>query len=129
MACCAYTFVMATNEELALRRTFLAHERTLMAWIRTAVSLISFGFTIYKFFQYLSQEIPFQRRTYFGPREFAAAMIGLGVVSLAVAVIDYRHTRKILGLDASEYRSLAGKLAAMVFVFGVVLLVAVLLRL
>ena len=129
MACCAYTFVMATNEELALRRTFLAHERTLMAWIRTSVSLISFGFTIYKFFQYLSQEIPFQRRTYFGPREFAAAMIGLGVVSLAVAVIDYRHTRKILGLDASEYRSLAGKLAAMVFVFGVVLLVAVLLRL
>ena len=120
---------MATNEELALRRTFLAHERTLMAWIRTAVSLISFGFTIYKFFQYLSQEIPFQRRTYFGPREFAAAMIGLGVVSLALAVIDYRHTRKILGLDASEYRSLAGKLAAMVFVFGVVLLVAVLLRL
>jgi len=129
VACCAYTFVMATNEELALRRTFLAHERTLMAWIRTSVSLISFGFTIYKFFQYLSQEIPFQRRTYFGPREFAAAMIGLGVVSLAVAVIDYRHTRKILGLDASEYRSLAGKLAAMVFVFGVVLLVAVLLRL
>ena len=129
MARCAYTFVMATNEELALRRTFLAHERTLMAWIRTSVSLISFGFTIYKFFQYLSQEIPFQRRTYFGPREFAAAMIGLGVVSLAVAVIDYRHTRKILGLDASEYRSLAGKLAAMVFVFGVALLVAVLLRL
>ena len=126
---CGYTFVMATNEELALRRTFLAHERTLMAWIRTSVSLISFGFTIYKFFQYLSQEIPFRRQTYFGPREFAAAMIGLGVVSLAIAVIDYRHTRKILGLDEARYRSLAGKLAALVFVFGLVLLVAVLLRL
>ena len=63
---CAYTFVMATNEELALRRTFLAHERTLMAWIRTSVSLISFGFTIYKFFQYLAQEIPFRRQTHFG---------------------------------------------------------------
>jgi hypothetical protein len=34
-----------------------------------------------------------------------------------------------LGLDATQYRSLAGKLAAMVFVFGVVLLVAVLFRL
>ena len=30
-------------------RTRLAYERTLMAWVRTATSLISFGFTIYKF--------------------------------------------------------------------------------
>ena len=56
-------------------------------------------------------------------------MIGLGVVSLAIAVIDYRHTRKILGLDEAQYRSLAGKLAALVFVFGLVLLVAVVFRL
>ena len=37
---------------LAVDRTALAHERTLMAWIRTAASLISFGFTIYKFFDF-----------------------------------------------------------------------------
>jgi putative membrane protein len=36
---------------LAVDRTRLAYERTLMAWIRTAISLITFGFTIYKFFQ------------------------------------------------------------------------------
>ena len=41
------------STDLALRRTFMAYERTLMAWIRTATSLISFGFTIYKFFEYL----------------------------------------------------------------------------
>jgi putative membrane protein len=40
------------NNRLALDRTRLAYERTLMAWIRTAASLISFGFTIYKFFPY-----------------------------------------------------------------------------
>jgi putative membrane protein len=120
---------MASNEELALRRTFLAHERTLMAWVRTSVSLISFGFTIYKFFQYMSEEIPLQRKTYFGPREFAASMIGLGVLSLAMAVIDYRRTRKILDLDELNYRSLAGKLAAIVFVFGLALLIIVLFRL
>ena len=51
------TEVTNTNEvnqvpgstELAFERTMLAHERTLMAWIRTAISMISFGFTIYKF--------------------------------------------------------------------------------
>jgi putative membrane protein len=40
------------STELAVDRTWLAHERTLMAWVRTATSMISFGFTIYKFFQY-----------------------------------------------------------------------------
>jgi hypothetical protein len=30
---------------------------TLMAWIRTALSMIGFGFTIYKFFQYLPAEL------------------------------------------------------------------------
>src|SRR5581483_2367687 len=38
---------------LAFERTYLAHERTLMAWIRTAASLITFGFTLFKYFQYL----------------------------------------------------------------------------
>ena len=36
---------------LAVTRTIVALDRTLMAWIRTATSLISFGFTIYKFFE------------------------------------------------------------------------------
>ena len=47
-----------TSTRLAVERTRLANERTLMAWIRTATSLIAFGFTIFKFFQYLAtQEI------------------------------------------------------------------------
>ena len=37
--------------KLAFDRTRAAYERTMMAWIRTATSLITFGFTIYKFFQ------------------------------------------------------------------------------
>jgi Domain of unknown function (DUF202) len=36
------------STKLAYDRTRLAYERTLMAWVRTGVSLISFGFTIYK---------------------------------------------------------------------------------
>jgi putative membrane protein len=45
-----------TSTRLAVERTRLANERTLMAWIRTSTSLIAFGFTILKFFQYLATQ-------------------------------------------------------------------------
>jgi len=37
---------------LAYARTRAAYERTMMSWIRTATSLITFGFSVYKFFQF-----------------------------------------------------------------------------
>ena len=39
--------------DLALGRNYMAAERTLMAWIRTSLSMISFGFTIGKLGQVL----------------------------------------------------------------------------
>ncbi|MEJ1963151.1 MAG: DUF202 domain-containing protein [Gammaproteobacteria bacterium] len=39
--------------KLSLTRTRLAGERTLMSWIRTSFSMISFGFTMGKFLEYL----------------------------------------------------------------------------
>ena len=43
-------------DALALDRNKLAAERTLMAWVRTALSMISFGFTIYKFLQVIDEQ-------------------------------------------------------------------------
>ena len=54
----ASTAALPDATRLAVERTRLAYERTLMAWTRTATSLISFGFTIYKFFQYLREDRP-----------------------------------------------------------------------
>jgi len=51
------TALAEERTDLALQRTIVAGERTLMAWIRTALSMIGFGFTIYKFFQYLPEQI------------------------------------------------------------------------
>jgi putative membrane protein len=42
--------------QLAFERTFLAYERIRIAWVRTALALISFGFVIAKFFQYLREK-------------------------------------------------------------------------
>jgi len=41
-----------TSTRLAYDRTRLAYENTMMAWVRTATSLITFGFSVYKFFQF-----------------------------------------------------------------------------
>jgi putative membrane protein len=117
--------------DLGIRRTFLAYDRTLMAWIRTALSLITFGFSIYKFFQYLIRSDDFRPiHTLIGPRQFAIGMIGLGVVALAAATVQYRQTIRMLKDErGEEYRSLAGILAATVCILGLGLLAAVVLHL
>src|SRR5262245_33747563 len=83
--------------DLAFERTPLAHERTFMAWVRTATSLISFGFTIYKFFDYMLERDRAQETSrLFGPREFAMTMIGTGLVALVLATIEHRRSRAAL---------------------------------
>ena len=44
---------MTSDSHFGWIRTRLAVDRTLLAWLRTSVSLIGFGFTIVQFFQRL----------------------------------------------------------------------------
>ena len=46
---------LGLNDILALDRTRLAAERTLMGWVRTSFSMMTFGFTIYKVVQEIGQ--------------------------------------------------------------------------
>jgi putative membrane protein len=85
-----------TSDELALRRTVLALDRTLMAWTRTSLSLISFGFTIYKFLQYAREEGAAPAMRIEGPRHLGMAMIGMGVVFLLLASIQFWREMKRL---------------------------------
>jgi putative membrane protein len=76
--------------DLGYERTRLAADRTLMAWIRTSVSMISFGFTIFKFFVYLresnllSSQLPLH-----GPRNLGLGLVGLGTLLLGMAIVEY----------------------------------------
>ena len=89
--------------KLALVRTVVALDRTLMAWVRTATSLISFGFTIYKFFQALREGQPVGERHLLTPRGVALVLIGLGVASLAVATVEYRSQLRELAASFAQY--------------------------
>jgi putative membrane protein len=117
------------STSLAADRNALALDRTLLAWIRTATALITFGFTIYKFFQLeISRAEPRPERL-IGPRQFALLMIIIGLVSLALATVENR--RDLMALHAQypgRHRRLARVLAGLVSLLGILALLAVLLR-
>jgi putative membrane protein len=116
-----------TGTQLALERTWLAHERTTMAWVRTAASLISFGFTIYKFFQIELKQGP--ANAVIGPRGFALIMITIGLLSLILANIQHYEAMKRLRESGGHIpRSVAALVAWFVGGMGVVALAAVIWR-
>ena len=81
--------IQTTVNDLALERNILAAERTLMAWIRTALSMISFGFTIYKFMQMFLTQTDTSVIRPNEPRNVGLALIGLGNFALIIATIQH----------------------------------------
>ena len=115
---------------LAVDRTRMAGDRTLLAWVRTSTSLISFGFTIYKFFQYLRESQQAEPRGLLGPRGFALLMISIGVIVLLVATLQHRREMQELRRQYGHVPySLATALAALIAGLGILGLMAVLFRL
>ena len=102
----------------------------MMAWVRTATSLITFGFTVYKFFQLEegAGEIP---RHLIGPREFALMMISIGIFSLLLATLQHRQNMQILRVHYRGMRipvSLAAVVGGLIALLGILALIAVILR-
>ena len=116
-----------TGTRLAIERTRLASERTMMAWVRTATSLISFGFTIYKFFQ-MELKTPAEHAL-IGPRGFAIIMISIGLLGLLLAGVQHHSSLKLMKAEYGTIpRSVAGPVAGVVALLGVLALITVLLR-
>ena len=120
-----------SGTRLAAERTRLAYERTLMAWVRTATSLISFGFTIYKFFEFEAGRdavAPAQSRL-LSPRQFGMIMITTGLIALSLATIDhYRNVRHLRGDFGSGGHSTSMIVAIIVSVVGLLALTVTLFR-
>jgi putative membrane protein len=78
-------------------RTRLSVERTMMSWLRTAVSLIGFGFTIVQFFDRM-QDLPGVAPAHFpnAPRYLGLMLILCGIVALLISVWEYLWTLRYL---------------------------------
>ena len=90
-----------------------------MAWVRTALALITFGFTIAKYFEF-QQDKPGERPPLVHPRTVGILMITIGLVSLALGSVQ--HTLAVRALR-KEWpglpRSLAGVTAGLLALLGI----------
>jgi uncharacterized membrane protein YidH (DUF202 family) len=124
------TLLAEERTDLARQRTRIAAERTLMAWIRTTISMIGFGFGIYKFFQYLPEEIAsgtIQRPQ--APRNLGLTLIALGTLALAAATWQHWTFLNAIGAPPTRHLwSLALGIAVAVVLIGIVTFYGVLLR-
>ncbi len=94
------THLAQERTDLALTRSYLAAERTLMGWIRTALSMIGFGFTIGKLGEALQRpELKGLLHMHmYSVRGLADLLVILGTVSLVAAC--WQHWRRVRALHA-----------------------------
>ena len=75
-------------------RTIMAADRTLMAWIRTSLSMLSFGFTIYKFLQTIASQGQMEHPN--SPQQVGLFLTGMGVASIVFGTLGYWVTLRDL---------------------------------
>ena len=117
--------IVAALSRLALLRTAYSSERAVMAWMRAAISLYTFGFAISKFIDYL--ELQQGAEMPVGLRRVGVVLISMGVVSLALAVGEHwNRMRKMraLGLPPESHVSLPAATAGALIAIGGATLVA-----
>ncbi len=79
------------TNELAKERNRAAAERTLMAWIRTSLSLISFGFGIDRVVEALDQGLGPQVDHAHLARNLGLSFIAIGTLALLAASFSHRE--------------------------------------
>lgn len=85
---------ISTNTSISLSslRDHMANERTFLAWIRTSIGIMAFGFVVEKFSLFLKQIAFFLRKSYvptthnFSPLPGYSAIFGIILVALGALI-------------------------------------------
>jgi putative membrane protein len=114
----------------ALVRTALSAETSLMAWIRTSLSLLTFGFSIAQFFHYLNrqQDVALVSAA---PRRLGISLICVGIFVLLLSIFEYMmriRRMKDDGLPADARSFLPLGSAVALLVIGILALASVFLK-
>ena len=98
---------VTADSHFAWLRTRASLERTMMSWIRTAVALIGFGFTIVQFFARM-QDLPgvTAARHPAAPQFLGLALISCGILALLISIWQYHWTIRYLW--SGSFAAIAG---------------------
>jgi putative membrane protein len=126
--------VNLTNE-LAKERNRAAYDRTLMAWIRTAISLIGFGFAIAKSYEYIQYDTLEKTGRFLddmhAPLLFGISFILLGMFCILGGVIQHRLVMNQIKSSKFIYddsKPLAKIVALILLIIGIFALIALIQR-
>jgi putative membrane protein len=129
---------VTADSHFAWLRTRLSVERTMMSWLRTAVSLIGFGFAIVQFFERLEQMSGAPALHPDAAKYLGLALISAGILAVLISIYQYlrmnRYLRggpfaQIAGMGADAMYSPVIAVAVLLTLIGAFAFSAVLLRL
>jgi len=109
-------------------RFHLANERTLLAWIRTSIGIMAFGFVVVKFSLFIKQLAFLVGKQIDIPRGGYSSVIGILLVAVGAAVLllayaKYKQTeRKLLEDSYTPSSKLVFTLTAIILVMSILLI-------
>ena len=107
----------------------LANERTFLAWIRTSIGIMAFGFVVEKFSLFVKQISLILGKANIVPQKGYSGIVGIvlvavGTITAVLSYIRYKHSEK--QLDEGNYKHssvLITVLTAFIFLVSVFLIV------
>jgi uncharacterized membrane protein YidH (DUF202 family) len=122
-----------TTEKVRNRRVHMANERTFLAWIRTSIGIMAFGFVVEKFALFMKQMAIILGKSTIGealpPSHGYSSIVGIFLVGLgalmgALTFIRYKKVEKQIDEDTWQPSSILDALLTLsVLAVGIFLVV------
>ena len=118
-----------TEKQTTNIREHLANERTFLAWMRTSIGIMAFGFVVVKFALFVKQISMMLGKEYLIHSTGYSGIVGIilvsvGAVTAILSFIKYKQTEKQLNEGNYKYSSLLiTLLTVFIFLISVFLIV------
>jgi uncharacterized membrane protein YidH (DUF202 family) len=103
------------SSKAGIRRVHMANERTFLAWIRTSIGIMAFGFVVEKFALFLKQMSIILEQSTTGntlppTRGYSAIigifLVGLGTLLVLLAFVRYKKVERQINSDKYQPSSI-----------------------